>query len=133
MDASLKIGHSVRELNSPGVLSRITDSIAQEGISIKGISTPSRQETGCIRLFTDQPQRARAALEKFDFDVREEEYIVVNVEEDAGKLSRLTTPISEARIDIITAFATVQGKETKVIIQTSANQKALRLIREEFR
>lgn len=133
MDASLEIGHSVRELNTPGVLSRITDSIAQEGISIKGISTPSGQDTGCIRLYTDQPQVTRNALEKFDFDVREEEYIVVNVKEEAGKLSRLTTPISEAKIDIISAFATVHGDETMVIIQTSANQKALRLIREEFR
>jgi hypothetical protein len=133
MDVSLEIGHSVRELNTPGVLSRIADAIAQEGISIKGFTTPSQQETGCIRVYTEDPEVTRRALETFDFDVREEEYIVVDLEEGVGQLSRVTTPISEAKIDIVSAFGTVKGGESKVIFQTSANQKALRLIREEFR
>ncbi len=132
MEASIRPGLSVREENKPGVLSRVTDAIAQEGISIKGFSAPSNGEHGSIRVYTEDPEGARTALEKFDFDVREEEYIVVDLPDETGKLSKLTTPISEERIDIITAFSTVRGDQAKIIFQTSANRKALELIQEQF-
>lgn len=128
--AQLKTGLSVQAQNEPGVLARITNAVAEEGLNVEGFFAPAKKEEGRLFLFIDDPDTAFNTLEELDYNVRQEEFVLVDAPNEVGVLAKFTEPLSKRNIDVDTAFLTFKKDQPQLAFQTSANKQALNLFQE---
>jgi hypothetical protein len=101
---------------------------SEHGLNIEAVAGYSADKEAKIMLLTDDNLRAMDALKKAGYkSIKEEEVIVMELENKAGALKYVTELLATKGIDIKYTYGTVCSANcpAKLIISTSDNEKAL--------
>ncbi len=114
--------------NKIGVLAEMAKLVSEHGINIEAVKGYAINNEAKIVFLTADNLRVVDALKKAGYnDVKEEEVVVVELENKSGALKNLTAALVAAKIDIKHVYGTVcaAGCPAKIVLLTSDNEKAL--------
>ncbi len=116
--------------NKKGRLLEATEALAKAGINIRALSIADTSEFGILRLIVADTEKAKEALEKSNFTVRENDVIAVGVPDSPGGLASILRILNDADINVEYTYAFVQksGQQAVVVLRLedpSAGLKAL--------
>ncbi len=94
---------TLRLQNSPGMLARVCQVIANERINIVAMNLASPL---VVRLVVDNPVHAAAVLREHHYQVEERDVIYTATSNDPGALLRITRLIADAGINVEYLYAT---------------------------
>ena len=117
--------------NRKGRLAEALETLAKAKINIRTLSIADTSEFGILRLIVPDPEKAKKALEKANFTVKENSVIAVEVDDKPGGLASSLRVLSEANINVeyLYAFVEKSGEKAVVILRTEdvdAGIKALK-------
>ena len=114
--------------NKVGVLANISKVLADHGINVEGIAGYSANNEARIMLVADDTLRAKEALIKAGYkSAKENEVVLVILENNPGALKSLSAKLVAEKIDIKYTYATACSADcpAKMVLATSDNEKAL--------
>ncbi len=118
--------------NSIGMLADISRIMADHGINIEGAAGYSVETEAKIMIVADDASRAKDALAKGGYkNCKENEVIVVDLENKPGALKAVTAKIASGKIDLRYVYGTTcpAGCPARIILATSDNEKTLVLLK----
>jgi hypothetical protein len=106
--------------NRKGRLSGALDTLAKAKINIRALSIADTSEFGILRLIVPDPDKARKALEKAGFTVKENHVIAVEIDDKPGGLAAALQALSDADLNVeyLYAFIAKGGNKAVVILRT---------------
>jgi len=112
--------------NVPGTLSRLTDILDKEDITAKALLTASTAEDSVVRLVVNDPERAAATLQSFNFNLEVTPVLAAEVPLHPGGMNAILKPLAAADINIHYLYTTINrlGKETIVILGVDKIEEA---------
>src|SRR6266481_6938381 len=96
---------------------------AEDGIrdgTVTGVQTCALP----IRLLVSNPTRAKRALRKAKYGVREEPVFALRLRNKPGALARIAARLARERINIRSFFATTAGRGSSVVVLTVGGNAA---------
>jgi hypothetical protein len=123
--------------NKPGTLAQVAGLLGEGGVNIKGFSAPAAVEAdgrkGEIRLLVAEMEKARTILSTHKIGFREEEVLVLSLENKPGALSHVVDHLKEAQINIESGYCTPsrEGKRAIVVLSVSDTKKAHEILKVE--
>jgi len=114
--------------NKIGILANISKILADHGINIEGVAGYAANNEAKIMIVVDDTLRGREALEKNGYKtIKENEVIVVELENKPGALKGITAKMVAEKIDIRYAYGSAcpEGCPARLILSTSDNERAL--------
>lgn len=117
--------------NKKGRLWEAMNALAKAQINIRALSIADTSEFGILRLIVPDPQKAKKALERSGFAVRENDVIAVGVSDKPGGLAGVLKILTDADINVeyLYAFVEKSGKKAVVVLRTDSiatGKKALK-------
>lgn len=118
--------------NKRGRLWEAIHTLAKSQINIRALSIADTTEFGILRLIVPSPQKARDALERSGFVVRENDVIAVGVSDKPGGLASVLKIVTDAGINIeyLYAFVEKSGEKAVVVLRTDSISKGKKALRE---
>ena len=114
--------------NKIGILAEISKLVADHGINIEAVAGYAMNNEAKIMLVTGDNLRIVDALRKAGYNsIKEEEVVIVELDNKPGALKNVTVVLAGQGIDIKHVYGTVSSAEcpAKIILSTSDNEKAL--------
>lgn len=114
--------------NKIGVLADMSKIVADHGINIEAVAGYAADGEAKIMLLTDDNLRVKEALgEKGYTSIKENEIILLDLENQPGTLKNITSNLAAADININYVYGTVcaGGCPSRIVLSTSDNDKAL--------
>ena len=114
--------------NKIGVLAEMSKLVADHGINIDAVAGYAANDEAKIMLVTGDNLRIVDALKKAGYKaIKEEEVVVLDLENKPGALKNITAGLAGQGIDIKHVYGTVcaGGCPAKIVLSTSDNEKAL--------
>ena len=114
--------------NKVGILAEISKLVADHGINVEAVAGYAINNEAKIMFLTSDNQRVTDALKKAGYSsIKEEEVVVVELENKAGALKNITGVLVDQGIDIKQVYGTacIAGCPAKIILSTSNNDKVL--------
>jgi hypothetical protein len=110
---------SVFLINHPGILARVTNSLAENGVNVLALSLSDSGEHGVLRLVCQNVEKARECLTATHDRWTETDVLVMPIENTLGAFATLAKKLTEAGIDITYAFfsAAENGKATTAVFK----------------
>lgn len=111
--------------NKKGRLWEAMNVLAKAQINIRALSIADTSEFGILRLIVPDPEKAKKALSKSNFTVRENDVIAVGVPDRPGGLSGVLKVLTDADINVeyVYAFVAKSGKKAVVVLRTDSISK----------
>jgi hypothetical protein len=97
--------------NRPGELAKVTDALAMNGINIMAIAS-ERCEHPIIRVVTDDEKSTRSALTKANLRFRENELIVIELQDRPGELSKIAKKLAKSGVNVESIHILSKGTST---------------------
>ncbi len=119
---------AVTVVNKIGVLEDMSKLLAGHGINIEAVAGYAADNEAKIMLVTDDNLRSVDALKKSGYkSIKENEVVVIELENKPGALKNITAKLAAEGIDIKQIYGTTcsAGCPAKIVISTSDNEKAL--------
>ncbi len=118
--------------NEPGEIARVSDLLANAGIQINALTTTGESSRGQFRFIADHAENAQALLEKNGFETRCERVLSVRLNDQKGRLARITHAFAQAGINIDYVYASVDhaGASTRLVFKVENNALAARVLDE---
>jgi hypothetical protein len=116
--------------NDIGTLAEVTDLISSSGINLIAICAYGVDNKGIIMFVSADNKKAQRLLKAKKYDVREEEVILLTIDNKPGSLQFVTEKIAEAGIDLTLIYGSVDKKATKtrLVVITEDNRSVLMMI-----
>lgn len=120
--------------NVPGSFARLTHILASEDISTKAVSAASIVEDSTVRLVVNDPDRAAALLESYNFNFEVTPVLAAEVPLHFGGINTVLNPLAKAEINILYLYTTINriGKETIVILGVDKLDEAREILTENW-
>ncbi|MCM8760870.1 MAG: ACT domain-containing protein [Candidatus Omnitrophica bacterium] len=118
--------------NKIGVLANISKILADHGINIEGVAGYAANNEAKIMIVAADTLRAKEAIQKAGYkNTKENEVVIVDLENKAGALKSITAMMAAEKIDIRYIYGTTcpAGCPARIIISTTANEKAVVLFK----
>lgn len=117
--------------NEVGVLAKISSLISGGGINLIAVCGYTIDNRGFVVIVTEDNQKAKKILESKNYDVREEEVILVTLDNKPGALKEVTEKIAKVGVDLTLVYGSVvqKGKESRIVLVSEDNATALAAIR----
>jgi hypothetical protein len=111
--------------NKKGRLWEAMDVLAKAKINIRALSIADTSDFGILRLIVPDPEKAKKALTKSNFTVRENDVIAVEVSDTPGGLAGVLKILTDADINVeyMYAFVEKSGKKAVVVLRTDSISK----------
>lgn len=136
MIKSLSIGQevSVVVINEVGALARVTSFLVNHGINVNAVAGYSNHigDQAGLMFITDDNVSAINELTTNGYeDVRENEVIIVELENTPGALKNISERLTQNNINISYIYSTscLNGCPAKIILSTSDNGRAFELLK----
>ena len=107
--------------SKPGVLARLSQTLADAGVNITGICAGETAGRGKVRLLVSDAARARDALRAAKYRVSEETAVILSLDNHPGALARVAEKLGRARINIRCAYATTEGGGRATVVLSVSN------------
>ena len=106
----------------PGELAKVTDALAMNGVNIMAIAS-ERCENPIIRIVTDDEQSTRSALKKANMKFRENELMVIELQDRPGELSKMAKKLAKAGVNVESIHILGKGTSTTSVALVVDNYK----------
>jgi hypothetical protein len=111
--------------NKKGHLSEVLNVLAKAKINIRALSIADTSEFGILRLIVSDPDKAKRALDKNRFTVKENEVIAVAVPDRPGGLAEMLDVLNNAGLNVEYIYAFVaKAKDKAVVVLRTENINA---------
>ena len=122
--------------NSPNRLHAVVKALADEGIQILAMSVADNGDRGHLRLIVADVPAARRVVMRQRVPARMDEVLAVAVADTADAYTTMLSHLMAADVQIHYAYtlskkSANQAGRTVVVLQTSDNRLALRILRKE--
>jgi hypothetical protein len=107
--------------SKPGVLARVSDTLAKAGVNISAVCAGEAAGRGKIRLVVSDPARAKQALAAAKIRCAEEPALVLSMEDRPGALAAVASKLAAAKINVKCAYASTSGGGTAQVVLVVAN------------
>ena len=107
--------------SKPGVLAKISRTLADAGVNITAICAAETAGRGKIRMLVRDPARAKEALKAAKYRPGEEPVLTLTLEDRPGALARVAEKLAQGKINIKCAYATTAGGGTSTVVLTVSN------------
>jgi len=116
--------------NSVGALAEASKIVSDAGINLTAVCGYVIDNKGFILFVTEDNAKAKGILKAKKYEIREEEVVVVSLDNKPGTLKALTAKIAAVGVDITLLYGSAdeKGKTSKIIIVTENNKIALTAI-----
>jgi hypothetical protein len=116
--------------NRPGVLARTCSILSEAGINILALAVHDTVDNAVVRFLVDHPTKALLLLEQEELYVLEQEVVVLEVENRAGELTRISQVLAEADINIAYAYCTATPKQDYgcLVLKTDQPDRTLEIL-----
>lgn len=114
--------------NKVGILANVSKILADHGINIEAVAGYVAKDEATIMLVAEDTLRAKEAIQKAGYkNTKENEVIVLDLENKPGALKSITAKLAAEKIDIKYAYGTAcpTGCPARLVLSTTANEKAL--------
>ncbi len=114
--------------NKIGILANISKILADHGINIEALAGYAVNNDAKIMVVADDTLRGKEALQKAGYStIKENEVVLVDLENKPGALKSVTAKLAEAKIDIKYTYGTTcpEGCPARIVLATTDNEKAL--------
>lgn len=118
--------------NRLGRLEEVTEILSRNNINIICISLADTSEYGMLRMIVSQPAAACETLTEHGFSAMLSDVIAVKLPHHFGTLKKLSGLISSQNIDIRYMYALTSGNDASIVIKTSDNEQAEKLLESEY-
>ena len=117
--------------NQVGVLAHLIEVISLAGINMVAICAYAVANQGIIMIVTENNEKAKGLLMAKGYQVREEEVIVLTVENKPGALQTLTQRIADAGIDVTLVYGSVEKNlsTTRIVLLSQYNNAILKALK----
>ena len=117
--------------NEVGALSEVTGILAEASINLFAICAYDVENKGVIMFVEQDNKTAAQLLRAKNYDVREEEIILLTLDNKPGALQAVAGRIADAGIDMTLLYGSAdkKSKTTRVVIISEDNQAALMAIK----
>ena len=116
---------SVRLSDRPGELAQVATALSRYGVNIKALAGLAIDGQVMIRVIADEPDAARAALERANVEFEEEDVVTVLLENRAGELAAVTSKLAEAGVNLRALYLTgIEDDLVELAIVTSDAARA---------
>jgi len=105
-------------LSRPGTLAALARTLADAGVNIMALSAAEVSGRGKIRLLVNDSVRAKRALRKAKYRVREEPAFALRLRNKPGALARIAARLAKERSNVRSIYATTAGRGSAVVVLT---------------
>lgn len=124
----------INTTTKPGAIARVASVLGTSGVNIKGFLAPdvgTDKTRGNLRVLVDDLARARATLNENKIRFKEEQALVLSLENRPGALHTVAQILTGAKINIKCGYCTPsrEGKRAVVVLTVSNTQAALDALR----
>ena len=118
--------------NRPGVLADATRTLASAEVNLRAAMIAETERFGILRVITDSPDAAVAALESAGFRTQLTDVVGVEVPDHAGGLAELLDVFEGSSVSIEYLYAELAGRlgRALLIMKLTPRDEALKLLRE---
>ena len=120
--------------NNVGTLAEVTSAISASGINMVALCAYAVEKTVAIMFVTEDNNAARKILEDQGCQVREEEVILLSLENKPGALQTVTNRLAEAGVDLKLIYGSVDkdSKTSRLISIAESNLDAMMIIKTQL-
>ncbi len=120
--------------NTVGTLAEVTSAISSSGINLIALCAYSAGNMVAIMFVTEDNNAARKILEDQGCQVREEEVILLSLENKPGALQTVTNRLAEAGVDLKLIYGSVDkdSKTSRLILIAESNLDAMMIIKTQL-
>lgn len=117
--------------NKKGRLAEISKTLADNSINIRAMSIADTTDFGIVRFIADNPETAKAVLEKNEYTVVVKDVLAIAVDDEPGGLSKALNVLHEADITIEYLYAFIGTSKGKalVIIKVADEEKTVQVLK----
>ena len=121
---------SIAMKNEVGALCRLCGVLARAQVNIMGIAIEDCTDEGFVRLIVDEPKKALGVLDASKIVHREQEVILLELENEPGALQRVSARLADAGINIQYAYGTadLHGRGGALVLRVSDCDKAMAVL-----
>jgi len=125
---------SVVVINEVGALAKVTSFLVNHGINVEAVAGYSNHvgdQAGLMFITDDNVSAINELTHNGYEDVRENEVIIVELENTPGALKNISERLTQNDINIAYIYCTtcMQGCPAKIILSTSDNERAFELLK----
>ncbi|MCX8092310.1 MAG: ACT domain-containing protein [Verrucomicrobiae bacterium] len=116
--------------NRPGMLARVCDALAAEGINIYALTTSDTIDHAVIRMVVSDYRRALHVFEQRGTLVVEDDVLLVEGSNRPGSLAQIAHKLAHARINIEYAYCATppEAKKGLLVLRVKDVKKALKVL-----
>jgi len=107
---------SVTLLNTPGMLSAISDIMADNGIYILGLSTNNQGQECAVRFVVSDPEKAANVLKGAGYKVGETDILAAETPSHPGGLDAILKPLKAAGVNVEYLYAYIGGADRPILL-----------------
>jgi len=124
---------SIPMRNETGALCRLCGTLARAQVNVMGLSIEDCTDEGFVRLIVDEPKKAIGILDASKIAHREQEVILLELENEPGALQRVSARLADAGINIHYAYGTadLHGRGGALVLRVSDVAKSLAALEAE--
>lgn len=114
-----------------GVLAEITNILAEEGVNIENLCIYTTTGQAIFYFITDNNEKTKKILGEKGYDVKEQEIVILSLDDRPGALSKVARKLKEETIDLHYVYGTTsgKGKKTIVVFSSNNNDKAVEVLK----
>ena len=86
--------------NVPGMLSKVSEILGNEGVNIRAISVADTADISTVRFVVDDPQKAINILKTHGYSVKETDVLAVETPDHPGGLNAVLRPLKNANVNV---------------------------------
>lgn len=120
---------SVFVQNKVGTLKELCTELGRAGVNVLGTLLVDERDWGVVRLVVDDVTKAKAALQKTGYVFGESEVLAVELDNTPGTLADVASKLARESISVEFIYGSGAGPKALMILSTSNNKKASKLLR----
>ena len=115
--------------NKVGTLTKVSDIITGAGANINAICAWGDKRKARFLIMVDRHIKARNALAKAEYDVSDEDVVLVEMPNKPGQMQKVAKKLSDNGIDILFTYGSAgTGRATFCVLKTDNDKKTMKLI-----
>lgn len=117
--------------NKVGTLAEVNEVVSSSGINLIAVCAYAVDNKGVIMFVCEDTKRAKKLLKAKKYNVREEEIVLLTVDNKPGSLQAVTQRIARAGVDLTLIYGSVEqkGKTSRIVLISESNRAVLTLIK----
>jgi len=111
--------------NCPGALAPVAEVLGKEHVNIDAVAGLTVLEEGVVSLVTDDPGKARKALEQQGIEFEEREVLAIDLPNHPGELFTILDRLHQDRINVLSCYSAVEKNQLMITVDRVEQTKEI--------